>query len=121
MTYTAPVSDFVITGGEYDGWRLRMRDNAVEAKAPDASRWSPSPLRGLARAYASGQGPWPWLLEHGVWRPSPSGRSQTNAERSASGKRRVVVWLTAEEVEALERRRKGRSVRDTIGALLLAK
>lgn len=115
-----PMSEYTIEDGEYSGTRLRVRNGKVEAQAPEDTRWAPAPLRKLARAYPSGEGPWPWLLERGVWRPTPSGGPTRPArERAADGNRSVTVWLTAEEWEALQRKRRGRSLRDTIGAMCL--
>ncbi len=51
----------------------------------------------------------------------PSGRSKTHAARQAEGLVRLVVWLSPEEDAALEAKRKGRSRRDTIRALLLGR
>jgi len=118
------MAEHTIDSGTFAGWRLRIRAGEAQAIGGELAKWTAAPLRKLAREYAVGEGPWPWLLEHGIRRPQPSGPSGptvTDASRAASGMRRVNIWLSAEEAAALEQRRKGRSVRDTIGALLLGK
>lgn len=94
---------YTFTAGAERGHRLRVVDGqrddgpVVETCAPGSDRWSAAPLRHLARTYPVGEGPWPWLRERGVRRPSPSGSrsaSQPAAERST---RAVRVSLEAYE------------------------
>lgn len=63
---------------------------------------------------------WDWLRENGITRPSPSGRSATNAERAASGKVRVEVWLSGPAAESLDELAAESSRRQVIEDLLLS-
>lgn len=94
-------------------------DGSVSWRDTGKSEWRPASMQALARDYDADHVVWAWLRRHDITRPSPSGPTQSAEARRASGRVRVEVWLTSEEHEALERRRRGRSVRDTIGALLL--
>lgn len=106
-----------------DGTQWQVDEDGVVTSRVGRGEWL-RPSRSELLAHDA-QGPvWTWLRAQGVRRPSPSGsrgRDVSDAERQASGKRKLVAWLSEEESEALEKRRKGRSVRDTIGALILGR
>ncbi len=67
----------------YEGVEFRIHDRQVQRRRAGERRWQPAPLGTLAREYAAGEGPWPWLRENGVTRPSPSGYTP-EAEQSRS-------------------------------------
>lgn len=72
-----------IPDGQYAGWTLRIAPSgAVDARGGVGQLWRRAPLRLLAKHYAVGEGPWPWLREHGVRRPSPSGPSMAAPQRT---------------------------------------
>lgn len=90
-----------IQGGPYDGTPLQVRGERVAWSPPHIEGWGPAPLRALARAYAVGEGPWPWLLEHGIRRPSPSGRSGASVPHAQRHTVQVTLTLPPEVAEAL--------------------
>jgi len=93
-----------IADGRYAGWRLRIgTSGAVEVHSGTATgKWTRAPLRALARAYAVGEGPWPWLLEHGIRRPSPSGSSGATQPEGERLRKQRLLRLSDDEVEALD-------------------
>lgn len=76
-------TNYQIETGQWAGWQLRIGPSgAPEARGGARGwRWAPAPLRLLAKHYAVGEGPWPWLREHGIRRPSPSGPSGEAKQR----------------------------------------
>jgi hypothetical protein len=77
--------------------RLRVRRTG-DVEMLDGERWVDAPLRQLARDYAVGEGPWPWLREHGVRRPSPSGTAGYAGRRKKS----VLLHFTDAELERID-------------------
>lgn len=91
----------VIRLGDHRGHLLRIgADGKAEIRGPRPEQeWHPAPLRALARAYAVGEGPWPWLRVHGIRRPSTtSGKSGAPKTRAEA----VYVRLSPEERAALD-------------------
>lgn len=90
----------VIRTGQRRGCMLRIRDRVPEIRGPLAGLpWQPAPLRELARAYAVGEGPWPWLRERGIRRPTPSGTQTGEADRS---RQQVKLRLSVDDRAALD-------------------
>jgi len=98
------MSRYTIASGPFSGWQLRLTSSgAVEAHSGTATgKWTRAPLRGLARAYAVGEGPWPWLLEHGIRRPSPSGSSGATQPEGERLRKQRLLRLSDDELEALD-------------------
>lgn len=95
----------IVSGGTFDGWRVRVVGGVPEARAMPRHEWGRAPLRLFARHYGVGEGPWPFLLAQGVRRPSPSGPSgapQSAADRRAAGRVRLDAWISAEASERLD-------------------
>lgn len=86
----APVSGF-----DVEDWTLRVEGDGRVLALVDGA-WTPAPLRKLAKRYAVGEGPWPWLRSHGIRRPSPSGRSMPE-ERTRRDGLRVRIGAAASE------------------------
>ena len=95
---------YQIADGEYSGWLLRLSPSgAVEARSGTATgEWTRAPLRALARAYAVSEGPWPWLLEHGIRRPSPSGSSGSTQPEGERLRKQRLLRLSDDEAAALD-------------------
>lgn len=90
----------LIRSGPRRGCLLRIRDEAPEIRGADPSLpWQPAPLRELARAYAVGEGPWPWLRERGIRRPTPSGTQTGEADRS---RQQVKLRLSVDDRAELD-------------------
>jgi hypothetical protein len=74
---------------------LRVVDARAEIRSPArGAEWGKAPLRILAREHAVGEGPWPWLLAHGIRRPSPSGPSGTSIARADRARRSIEITLS---------------------------
>lgn len=64
---------------------------------------------------------WGWLREHGVTRPSPSGKSgttQTAESRRAAGRVRLEVWIDKEVADRLDELAAGSTRSATIARLV---
>ena len=96
---------FTFPSGKWAGWELRVKAGRAEARVAGGD-WAPAPLRPFAVAYPVGDGPWPWLLEHGIRRPSPNGPSgptQSAEARRAAGRVRLDTWISREAAERLDK------------------
>ncbi len=86
----------------FEGARLRVipgpDDRPPVAQVFVGRRWAPAPLRTWVKAFPVGEGPWPWLLSQGIWRPQPSGKV---AEADRTG-HRVNLRLSDEAVKRLD-------------------
>lgn len=89
----------VIRAGSHRGRLLRIVAGKAEMRGAAADLpWEPAPLRELARAYAVGEGPWPWLRERGIRRPTPSGTQTGEADRS---RQQIKLRLSVDDRAAL--------------------
>jgi hypothetical protein len=78
---------------EGEGVVLRATPRGAVQQWTPSGHWVALRLRRMARRWPVGEGPWPWLLAHGVRRPSPSGASGTAIARSARQRRGVELTL----------------------------
>ena len=117
------VTPHTVTGGDYDGWRLRVRAGALEAQTGEPPRWRAirGLLRDLARAYPVGEGPWPWLLSEGVTRPSTTSGPSGGTPRAKRRRPCIEVTLSPEAIATLDARAesRGESRSACIEALIL--
>lgn len=104
-------------------WTLRIWRGEAQWRVP-SGRWRAAPLRELAREYAVGDGPWPWLLEHGIRRPNTSGRSAdaTTTLQADRTRKMVAITLSDEERSALAELAElhGESRSAVVGRLVMA-
>gem|GEM_PF-6736930 len=109
-----------ITAGPLAGWRLIIDNGAVtswDGRTPE--RWTPAPLRRLAREYPVGSEVWQWLRQHGVRRPSPSGPSGPSLPRSQRGTRKVEISLSPAADAALSELARGGTKSAVVEALVM--
>lgn len=84
----------------HDKTEYRIHAGVVQKRAVGERRWQSVALGTLAKEYPVGQGPWPWLREQGVTRPSPSGyTSEAEAKRPTIA---VKLRLTKPDAERLD-------------------
>jgi len=105
-----------ITDGQLAGWSLRVRAGGIQAR-PVGGEWSRAPLRLLAKHYDANSDVWGWLRAHGATRPSPSGSSVPDAQRSTV---RVTVHLPPDAARALDELAKGATRSAVVAELLRA-
>lgn len=87
-----------------DGIEIRIHpDEGVQHR--DGERWRKMTRRELL-AYPKGGEVWAWLKEHGVRRPSPPsatrGITPTNEERRATGKARLLAWISPDQLATMD-------------------
>ena len=82
----------------HESAEYRVQDGTVQKRGIGERRWQTVALGPLAKEYAVGEGPWPWLREQGISRPSPSGyTSEAETKRTT-----VAVKLRLPEQDATD-------------------